>query len=142
MIIMNSTCCLSKMILKTKSIISSVMKGSEMVVESCEIMSKRSRECIFLNEIGNVRLNNVRVLEEWSCPLVHCSSGLSSLIEVKRSEFSGIVSVGGSFLMRGRVEKEIVRECLFLNMSICGRESEECIAERYVVGGSEFVDDE
>ena len=98
-------------------------------MESCTIHSKPP------HSLFNIRFSNL-ILSQISATyssLVY--SQFPSSIEITKSSFKDIVSEGGNVVMRGRAEREIIRECAFENVSMRGG-STRSVPERCDVEGS------
>ena len=112
----NSSCTINKVDLHTVSTISSIMMGSRVSVNSCQISSS-STEPLIENQMGsNLLLCDIGVVCFSLLPSL-VSSNPKSSIEMIQSSFKDFVSEGGNFVMNGEAMQEIIYGCEFENIT-------------------------
>ena len=113
--LVNATTTIGRVLLYTHSYISSITAESEVLLERCKIYST-SGDSLFNNNRGSIMLHQVNLMNSISSSLVSCSSARE--IEILSSRFNDILCDGGQFIHNGDVRREIVRDCLFENITV------------------------
>ena len=132
----NSTTSVSTVLFSTCSCISSLTEGSHLSFHRCHIYSTTADSLIH-NNGGHLILHGVKLLNSISSSLVSSSSG--KLTEVMDCSFKNILNVGGNFILNGNASGDILRDCLFENITVKG-EKKGSLTERCDIEGTVMKD--